>query len=287
MTFAPKSISDLAAYWVANKGINLGIVGDARHGYGYHLGKDRLQAGDYSIQRPRDRRGLTLAAAALDLGRLEGDLKHLQAFSDWLARRCVKRVKGTEDVVEVIYSPDGSHVFGYKQGVDYLIPGYGDATHLSHTHISFFRDSESRDKTALFRPYFENLPPSDTPPEVPVQSFTILPSAATGSLTIKGAGYAYLRLLDGTLHPTPPTFAKSIAFGPVKLLNPIPGGKAGADRATGYVVGDEAAFLLESDVTFKPKTTPVGDCKAAVNAALDHLTKPVTDLATAIKEARP
>ena len=33
--------------------------------------------------------------------------------------------------------------------------GQGDDSHRTHTHISFFRDSETRDKVGIVRPYFE------------------------------------------------------------------------------------------------------------------------------------
>jgi hypothetical protein len=161
VTFAPQSLKDLAAFWIAQGGVNLGIVGDTDHltkGVSYHLGKDQLRADAYSAQTPRDKAGLTNAASAIDLGRLDGSLTQLREFSDWLARLCVKNVPGTLDVREVIYSPDGKRVLGFKDGIDFLIPNYGDLSHLTHTHISYYRDSEFRDKRPLFEPYFVEDP---------------------------------------------------------------------------------------------------------------------------------
>jgi hypothetical protein len=166
----PQTLIDLGSWWVAHGGVNLGSVGNQKHCYGYHLGRDRIfsncacrpdgscvpggGAKDYSVQTARDKAGLSSAASAIDLGRLGGNLTNLQAFSDWLAKRCLAGHPTTSDVREVIYSPDGQRVFGFKDGVGSLIPGYGDDTHLTHTHISFYRDSESRDKRPLFADYF-------------------------------------------------------------------------------------------------------------------------------------
>src|SRR4029453_10292886 len=92
----PRSISDLGDYWAAQGGINLGIVGNLKHCSGYHLGKDRIFSdcackpdgtcepgkrwNDYSVTRSRDKAGLTNAAAAIDLGRLDGTLANLYTF---------------------------------------------------------------------------------------------------------------------------------------------------------------------------------------------------------------
>ena len=61
------------------------------------------------------------------------------------------------DVREIIYSPDGLKVWRWDAvaGGPPSIGG-GDDTHLWHTHISYFRDSEARDKVALFRAYYED-----------------------------------------------------------------------------------------------------------------------------------
>jgi hypothetical protein len=164
MTFAPPTLRRLGNYWTDQGGVNLGIVGDAYHTAGYHLGKDRIYApsglggADYSVQLERDKNGLSDAAAAIDLGRLRGSLEQLYTFSAWLVEQCQAKAPGTRDVREVIYSPDGSKVQRYS-GVDGQIhtgPGNGDAGHLGHTHISYYRDSESRDKVGVFEPYFED-----------------------------------------------------------------------------------------------------------------------------------
>lgn len=110
------------------------------------------------------------------------------------------------------------------------------------------------------------------PEENAMQTFTILPGATIGTLTVPGAGHYYLRLADGTLHgPLKAGWGKPLAFGPVRLLEPIQGGAPGADRATGYVVGDEAAFLLAADVIFAAVPSPTEAAQRAVAAVLDDL----------------
>lgn len=250
MTFAPATLKQLAAYWVAQGGVNLGIVGDTGHqarGVSYHLGKDQLLPDAYSIERPRDRAGLTNAASAIDLGKLNGSYAQLRAFSDWLARRCVKGGAGTGDVVEVIYSPDGKRVLGFKDGIDFLIPGYGDDSHLFHTHISFYRDSEFRDKTALFKTFW--LPDTGTGD---IMAFKIPTGLKVGKLTVNGPGHSYLNMGTGKLVDIAAGYSKAEATGPVILGT----GTVLGDtllRRTGYLVGEDAAFFLASDVTFVPR----------------------------------
>lgn len=164
MTFAPRTLLDLGAYWTNQGGVNLGIVGDVNHTIGYHLGRDRIYGpmgqgdDDYSVQHRRDKAGLTNAAAAIDLGKLGFSYDRLQDFSSWLVTRCQDKAAGTQDIREIIYSPDGYRVQRYS-GIDGAIhtgPGNGDASHRTHTHISYFRDSEARDKVAVFAAYWED-----------------------------------------------------------------------------------------------------------------------------------
>jgi hypothetical protein len=73
--------------------------------------------------------------------------------------------------------------------------------------------------------------------------------AQLGNLTVNADGqhHSYMRLLDRTLHPAAPPFPKR-AFGPIHLLKGI--GDDTDERSIGYLVPDEAAFLLAIDVTF-------------------------------------
>ena len=175
MTYAPKSITDVMKVWTTNGGVNLGIVGDTAHaatGTSYHLGKDQLSAGAYSAVLARDRAGLSNAASAMDLGRLDGTLANLQKFSKWLVARTRAGAAETRDIREIIYSPDGVAIKRWDNNAKVLYTGgdgtgQGDNSHRTHTHISFFRDSEYRDKTGLFLPYFTVVIPP-TPPEDPM-----------------------------------------------------------------------------------------------------------------------
>ncbi|HSV93276.1 MAG TPA: hypothetical protein VLH81_09370 [Desulfobacterales bacterium] len=174
MTANPRTLRDLGAYWASQGGLNLGVVGSLRtHCRGYHLGRDRIYGpvacrpggvarpglgdADYSVRTARDRAGLSNAASAIDLGRLDGSLEQLRAFSRWLVGRCRANRPGTSDIREVIYSPDGRSVLRWdRERGPSSAPRSGEAddSHLTHTHISFYRDSEGRDKRPLLAPYF-------------------------------------------------------------------------------------------------------------------------------------
>lgn len=171
MTYAPAPLRALATYWVAQGGVNLGVVGDVAHqrkGASYHLGESSLVPLAYSRVLPRDRAGLTEAASAIDLGKLRGSFAPLRTFSRWLVVRCQKGVGGTQDIREIIYTADGESVLRYdrERGFDSVPrPGEADGSHLWHTHISFYRDSEKRPKADLFRPFF-TLPDTSTEEDV-------------------------------------------------------------------------------------------------------------------------
>jgi hypothetical protein len=178
MSFAPASIQAAADYYVAQGGVNLGIVGDTAHQSrsSYHNGKDVILAhgwwdSDYSVHLPRDRCCATKAASAFDLGKLDGSYTGLRKLSNWLVDQCQKDRDGfAHDIREIIWSPDGVYVKRWsgpdnkvytslKKNADgsitVITPGNGDATHFAHTHMSFYRDSEHRSKVGLFKPYFE------------------------------------------------------------------------------------------------------------------------------------
>lgn len=153
MSYAPDDLKAIQAYcqrmtlqpWYA-----LGIVGDATHNAdgGYHVGRDVMltlgtapeQPGtDYSYaESDRDRRGLTDAASAFDLG---GDFLRFREVTLSIVAACQRGDPRTRDVREVIYTRDGSTV----QRWDRLgVRTSGDDSHLWHTHVSFFRDAEGR-----------------------------------------------------------------------------------------------------------------------------------------------
>ncbi|MFU8853493.1 hypothetical protein ACNAW0_21265 [Micromonospora sp. SL1-18] len=139
----------------------VGIVGDANHKGGYHCGSDRVVPNDYSVvESTRDSSGLTLDASALDVGMFtvkSGGATHdLRNFSTWCVAQCVAGTADTQDIREIIYSPDGKTV---KRWDRLKKRSTGDSSHLIHTHFSFFRDSTkaNRDQTPLFRRYLTTI----------------------------------------------------------------------------------------------------------------------------------
>ncbi len=151
MSYAPKTLLDLDAYLRGHGVPTVGIVGDAAHTYGYHLGKDRLRAGDYSASLARDKAGLTNAASAIDIGNHTG----LKALTNFLA--LAGAAGQAKDVREVIGPGFDGRAYRWSADNDWNREGPrapGDS-HEWHCHVSFYRDSEYRDKTGLFRPYIE------------------------------------------------------------------------------------------------------------------------------------
>ncbi|NYH42279.1 hypothetical protein HNR22_002006 [Micromonospora jinlongensis] len=139
----------------------VGIVGDPAHRGGYHCGSDRVVSGDYSVvESPRDRAGLTLDAAALDVGPFEvrsgGRTHTLVSFSAWCVAQCAANAADTRDIREIIYSPNGSTV---KRWDRLGKRSSGDSSHRWHTHFSFFRDAikAGRDQRPLFRRYLSSI----------------------------------------------------------------------------------------------------------------------------------
>ncbi|MGS2615171.1 hypothetical protein ACVCAH_11695 [Micromonospora sp. LZ34] len=139
----------------------VGIVGDSAHRGGYHCGSDRVVTNDYSVvESPRDRNGLTLDAAALDVGQFEvssgGRTHDLRSFSAWCVGQCAANAPDTRDIRELIYSPDGRVVRRWDR---LGRRSTGDDSHLWHTHFSFFRDAikAGRDQTPLFRRYLTTI----------------------------------------------------------------------------------------------------------------------------------
>jgi hypothetical protein len=168
VSYAPASLVALAAYLEARGVDVLGIVGDARHVKGYHLGADRIYSStgerdrDYSVQTARDRAGLSNAAAAIDLGLVNGSLAGLQALSRWLAAELEDPAPDLRDVRELIYSPDGVAIRRWDAvtGRTYVGgtgTGQGDDSHRRHSHLSYYRDSAGRDQVGPFRRYLEGV----------------------------------------------------------------------------------------------------------------------------------
>lgn len=229
MTYAPATLTALLKYWTSKGGVNLGIVGNTAHTSGYHLGKDRIYDGagpgqganDYSVKTARDKAGLTNAASACDLGKLNGSLTQLWAFSAWLAKRCMANAADTKDVREIIFwDTKTGQVVGWSDlSPSKLIPGYGDSSHKTHTHISYYRDSEGRDKRPLFAAY----PPFTTvaPPQEDTMP-TIAKYLPGYTVTLKGQ--SNIRN-DAKLSAT--------------LIRTVPSTKTETWAITGTVIGDK------------------------------------------------
>lgn len=152
MTYAPASLKAAQVYLRERTGlpwVSLGIVGDENHRGGYHQGEPNVPASDYSRDESRrDENGLSGAASALDIG----NFPRLRELSRWIVAQCQAGTPDTRDIREVIYSPDGRSV---KRWDRLGVRSSGDSSHLTHTHISYFRDSEARDKASLFKRFFE------------------------------------------------------------------------------------------------------------------------------------
>lgn len=166
MTFAPEPLKAARSFLLANvpglDSAEVGIVGSTAHantGTSYHLGKSQLRSDAYSVdESARDRRGLSEAASGMDIGEFSfqaGGKPHtLRTFSAWLVFECRSGAPDTADIREVIYSLDGTSVRRWDRLGRRTT---GDGSHRWHTHVSYFRDSEHRDKTALYRRYLTEI----------------------------------------------------------------------------------------------------------------------------------
>ncbi len=170
MSYAPKTLLDLDAY-LRNHGVpTVGIVGDSGHTYGYHLGKDRLPSGDYSASLARDRAGLTNAASAIDIGNHTG----LRALTNFLALAGASGA--AKDVREVIGPGFDGRAYRWAAENDWDREGpraSGDS-HEWHCHVSFYRDSEYRDKITLFEPYIEGDDDMEPSTNVPLSGTSFM-----------------------------------------------------------------------------------------------------------------
>ena len=143
MTYAPECLKTLRNYAITDLGADpagVGIVGDPKHGGGYHLGADRLQPGDYSAELRRDKaalKGATAdAATALDL--TTGSTDHRK----WLAALLADLKAGadyTTGIRAINGTLDGKTAWRWDRQNDFK-PTRTDDSHLVHTHIEWYRD---------------------------------------------------------------------------------------------------------------------------------------------------
>lgn len=164
MTFAPESLLKARRLFMGRfPGITaaeFGIAGGPSHvltGTSYHLGRSDLKMGrnPYSARLQRDLNGLSDAASAFDITNAIG-AQLLARLSVWLVAQCRARAADTLDIREIIYSPDGNAVLTWdrERGVTSFAMPRGSLSHRTHTHISFYRDSENRNRHAVFERFF-------------------------------------------------------------------------------------------------------------------------------------
>lgn len=199
MSYAPASLLTLRQYLQTRthlSPVSLGIVGDSKHHSGYHLGRDRIRDihTDYSTTTVRDRAGLTDAASAMDIG----SFPHLREFSVWLVHYCQHNGAGSQDIREIIYSPDGVAVLRYDRArgiASHPRSGEADDSHRTHTHISWYRDSQNRTKLVPFAAYFDKAP-AVSRYQVQITAPTRLYDAPGGTLvgTVSAATYICTRV---------------------------------------------------------------------------------------------
>lgn len=172
MTNAPTCLRNIRDVIQRHTGLtanDLGIVPDELHRRtgGYHCGKDDLLAAfpdlrksnglyEYSVREPRDLAGLTNSASALDIGMFPSHW----AFIGRLVEACQVHATGTSCIREIIYSTDGQSVKHYD-AINQQTGG--DSSHLWHSHISFWRDTEGRPERAALAGLISNLLASVTP----------------------------------------------------------------------------------------------------------------------------
>jgi hypothetical protein len=108
---------------------------------------------DYSVQRKRDKRGLTNASAGFDIRLPQGKLRELVAY---LVNKC--RMGETKLLVEVIGPNAQGEAKRWAKGTNWQ-PVDARDDHEWHAHLSFFRDTEEIDKRPLFYELVDYQPP--------------------------------------------------------------------------------------------------------------------------------
>lgn len=181
MSTAPADLTELARYLRSQDVPVVGIVGDASHRRGYHLGTDRLDDADYSLRTTRDRRGASIDASAIDIGR-HGQLVELGRYLLASCRAGADGPPGALDVRELIAERgDGSHLWRWDRETGKVTGDPRSAELYHHLHLSTYRDSRGRSKVPLFAAFY-------------------LPDTSTGGddviYTLKGVPWPYACTVD-------------------------------------------------------------------------------------------
>jgi hypothetical protein len=162
MSDAPADLRRVRVYLVDVAGLAtsaVGIVGDASHTWGYHLGRDRIYRippgrgdRDPSVQHKRDRAGLDDNASALDIGRHA----KLTGLGRYLLRTVLDDSHpAASDICELIAETGaGTHLWAWSRTRGLSGTPYAD-TPYHHLHVSWRRDSRDRDKVDIFARYYE------------------------------------------------------------------------------------------------------------------------------------
>lgn len=164
VTYAPQSLLAWRRVFTSRfpniDPIHFGIVGGPSHiatGTSYHLGRDQLKLtrDPYSARTARDKAGLSDAASAADVTDMIGP-NLLRELSQWVIAQARAGAADAADLREVIFSPDGNAVLRWDRErgrTSFPLQG-GDPSHRQHSHFSWYRDSEFRNRAALFERFF-------------------------------------------------------------------------------------------------------------------------------------
>lgn len=164
MTFAPESLLAWRRVFTGRfphiDPIHFGIAGGPSHvatGTSYHLGRNQLKLSrdPYSARTARDKAGLSNAASAGDVTDMIG-ANLLRMLSQWVVAQARAGAADAADLREVVFSPDGTAVLTWdrERGQSSFPMARGSVSHREHSHFSWYRDSEFRDRAALFERFF-------------------------------------------------------------------------------------------------------------------------------------
>lgn len=170
MTYSPQTWLEVR-YLFQNKtglpAVSLGIQHYQPDGGGYHEGNDLLAAAgrqdsDYSKRESvRDRPG-TNGASAIDIGWFDVVLRNGRRVTLFdLTRWMLAHIWDADAlwIREIIYSLDGKTVKRFDR---LGIRSSGDLSHLTHDHISGFRDDENVNKVNFFARFWAEMEGAST-----------------------------------------------------------------------------------------------------------------------------
>lgn len=168
---------------------NGGVIGDQRHGSGYHRSRNALKKagkyGDYSIQASRDKKGNGNYASALDVTFHSTD--KMIAACKRLEKACLAKDPRLNALREWIGTLNGETVTGYSPYRGSYITS-SDKSHLWHIHLSIFRDSNEND--ALLKQIAEVI--IGTPEKPYVWDGKSFPGASRFYIGVRGDWITYL-----------------------------------------------------------------------------------------------